>query len=147
MNDQFQSFKANNGRLSFSFTMVCKTCRWSYRFSGRASFSQHDKFCQNLSFWRKNVIFSKLSQKMSFYESYTKFWWWVDLRAHIRNKPMGNAVWPWRAFEKNTQFCHLCPKTQILPMQKRQFLKNWAKKRHFMNLIPNFGYMKTFVLV
>ena len=132
MNDQYKSFKANNDRIFFIFTMVCETCRWSCRFGSGASFSKCDKFCQNPSFWRKSVKFSKLSWKMSFYESYTKFWWWVDLRAHIRNKPVGNAVWPWLAFEKEDPIFSLArQKTPILPAQKCQFLKIEPKKSFY----------------
>ena len=63
LNDQFQSFKANNDWLSFSFAMVCNTWQWSYRFGGRASFSESDKFCQNQSFLTKKRKFLKIEPK------------------------------------------------------------------------------------
>jgi hypothetical protein len=86
-------------------------------------FPKVTNFVKISHFRQKNITFSKLSQKVSFYESNTKLWWWVDLHAHIRNNPVGNAVWLQRAFEKNTKFCQQGPKNTHFANKKRNFLK------------------------
>ena len=86
-------------------------------------FPKVTNFVKISHFRQKNITFSKLSQKVSFYESNTKLWWWVDLHAHIRNNPVGNAVWLQRTFEKIPNFVSRAQKTPILPTKKRNFLK------------------------
>ena len=54
-------------------------------------------FLSKIKKWKTNN-FSKLSQKMTFYEFYTKYCWVVHLRVGIKNKPVGNVVWPYHKF-------------------------------------------------